>query len=65
MFSIIINTSCGYLFFGEKLNYKIILGIIVTMAGIFWISLAKGQRQEVPLELHETQEQFEEDRSLE
>jgi drug/metabolite transporter (DMT)-like permease len=41
--SIIINCSCGYFFFQEKMNVKVILGIAVTISGIIWISLAKGQ----------------------
>lgn len=40
--SIIINSSCGYFLFGEKINKKVIAGIFVTISGIIWISLAKG-----------------------
>jgi len=40
--SIVINSACGYFFFGEKLNAKVVGGIVVTISGIIWISLAKG-----------------------
>lgn len=54
IFSIVINTAFGYKFFGEMLNNKVLTGIFVTISGIIWISLAKGQRVEVPQELHES-----------
>jgi multidrug transporter EmrE-like cation transporter len=40
--SVVINSTCGYFFFGEKLNAKVVGGIAVTISGILWISLAKG-----------------------
>ena len=41
--SIIINCACGYFCFNEEINYKVVIGICVTISGIIWISLAKGQ----------------------
>lgn len=43
LFSIVVNVSCAYLFFDEKLTAKMMAGILITIAGIVWISLAKGQ----------------------
>lgn len=40
--SVVVNTAAGLVFFNERLNFKIATGILVTMAGIVWISLAKG-----------------------
>lgn len=40
--SVVVNTAAGLVFFGEKLTLKTSLGIIVTMCGIIWVSLAKG-----------------------
>jgi len=40
--SIIINVTFGLIFFGEKMNVRMVLGIVITIAGIMWISLAKG-----------------------
>jgi drug/metabolite transporter (DMT)-like permease len=40
--SIIINVTFGLIFFGEKMNLKMVGGIVITIAGIVWISLAKG-----------------------
>jgi uncharacterized membrane protein len=42
IFSIIINVTFGLIFFGEKMTIKMVLGIVITIAGIMWISLAKG-----------------------
>ena len=42
IFSIVVNITCGYLFFSEKIKIKVYLGIFVTLAGIIWISLVKG-----------------------
>jgi drug/metabolite transporter (DMT)-like permease len=39
MFSIIINMTCGLLFFNEKINWKESAGIAVIITGIVWISL--------------------------
>lgn len=41
--SIVVNCAFGFLYFGEKINSKVIAGIIITVSGIMWISLAKGQ----------------------
>ena len=46
IFSIVINVTCGFLFFDEKINFKESAGIVVIVAGIIWISLSKGQRHE-------------------
>ena len=43
IFSIVVNITFGYAFFQEKISNKQILGIIVTLTGIIWISLAKGE----------------------
>lgn len=51
--SIVINSACGFIFFKERLNAKVVGGIVVTLSGIIWISLAKGQRLEVPKDLGE------------
>ena len=40
--SIIINVTFGLLCFGEKMTWKMVLGIVITITGIMWISLAKG-----------------------
>lgn len=40
--SIIINVTFGLIFFGEKMTVKMVLGIVVTISGIMWISIAKG-----------------------
>lgn len=50
IFSIIINVTCGLLFFDEKINWKESGGIVVIVVGIIWISLSKGQRHELSLE---------------
>lgn len=42
-FSIVVNISAGYAIFQEKISSKQVAGIIVTVAGIIWISLAKGE----------------------
>jgi len=42
IFSIVVNISCGYAFFEEKISKYQIIGIIITLSGIIWISLAKG-----------------------
>jgi drug/metabolite transporter (DMT)-like permease len=47
IFSIIINVTCGLLFFDENINWKESAGIVVIVAGIIWISLSKGQRLEL------------------
>jgi multidrug transporter EmrE-like cation transporter len=44
MISVVINTTSGFLYFGERIKAKVLLGIGVTIAGIVLISLAKGQR---------------------
>lgn len=51
--SIVINSTCGFFFFQERLNSKVIGGIVITLSGIIWISLAKGARVEVPKDLGE------------
>lgn len=43
IFSIVINVTAGFLFFNEKINLKETLGILITIAGIVWISLSRGQ----------------------
>ena len=43
--SVVVNTAAGLAFFNEKINFKIGSGIVVTMAGIIWISLGKGQEK--------------------
>ena len=43
IFSIVINVTCCFLFFEEKINWKESAGIIVIVTGIIWISLSKGQ----------------------
>jgi drug/metabolite transporter (DMT)-like permease len=53
--------SFGYIFFGEKLNYKMMIGIIVTIIGIMWISLAKGAQS--PDNLKETSSMTKDDAS--
>ena len=47
IFSIIINVTCGFLFFQEKINWKESFGIVVIITGIVWISLSKGKRHDV------------------
>lgn len=42
-FSIVVNISAGYAIFQEKISSMQVAGIIVTVAGIIWISLAKGE----------------------
>jgi drug/metabolite transporter (DMT)-like permease len=42
IFSIVVNITCGYLFFEEKIKPQVYFGIFVTLAGIIWISLVKG-----------------------
>ncbi len=42
MMSIVMNVTFGYIFFNEKMNFKMIIGIFITMIGIAWISLAKS-----------------------
>ena len=50
IFSIIINVTCGLLFFDEKINWKESAGIVVIVTGIVWISLSKGQRNQLASE---------------
>lgn len=40
--SVVVNSAAGLAFFNEKITLKTCSGIIVTMCGIIWISLAKG-----------------------
>lgn len=40
--SVVVNTAAGLAFFKETFNIKVLVGIIVTLSGIMWISLAKG-----------------------
>ena len=40
--SIVINVTFGLIFFGEKMTLKMVCGIIITISGIMWISIAKG-----------------------
>lgn len=42
MVSVVVNTTAGFIFFKERLSLKTMSGIIVTLIGIIWISLAKG-----------------------
>jgi uncharacterized membrane protein len=42
IFSIVVNITCGYLFFEEKIKPQVYFGIFVTLVGIIWISLVKG-----------------------
>jgi drug/metabolite transporter (DMT)-like permease len=43
IFSIVVNITAGYAIFQEKISPKQVAGIVVTVAGIIWISLAKGE----------------------
>ena len=43
IFSIVVNISAGYAFFQEKISGKQVVGILITIGGIIWISLAKGE----------------------
>ena len=43
MFSIVLNITAGYAIFQEKISSKQLAGIVVTLAGIILISLAKGK----------------------
>lgn len=43
MFSIVLNITAGYMIFQEKISSKQLAGIVVTLAGIILISLAKGK----------------------
>ena len=40
--SVVINSTASYLLFNERINMKMGLGIVVTIGGVIWISLAKG-----------------------
>ena len=40
--SIVINVTFGLVFFGEKMTLKMVCGIVITITGIMWISIAKG-----------------------
>ena len=40
--SIIVNSVVGYFFFREIITPKMLFGILVTITGILWVSLAKG-----------------------
>jgi drug/metabolite transporter (DMT)-like permease len=40
--SIIFNSVCCYFFFREVITLKMLFGMVVTLTGIIWISLAKG-----------------------
>jgi drug/metabolite transporter (DMT)-like permease len=39
----VINVTAGIMFFNEQINWKESLGMIITIAGIMWISLSRGQ----------------------
>jgi drug/metabolite transporter (DMT)-like permease len=43
MFSLILNITVGYAIFQERMTLKQIAGIAVTLSGIIWISLVKGE----------------------
>jgi drug/metabolite transporter (DMT)-like permease len=43
MFSLILNITVGYAIFQEIITPKQIAGIAVTLSGIIWISLVKGE----------------------
>ena len=38
--SVVVNTAAGRFFFKETLTFKVGMGIVITMSGIIWISLA-------------------------
>ena len=40
--SIVINCTFAYFFFSERMTLRMILGILVTISGIIWISLSKA-----------------------
>jgi multidrug transporter EmrE-like cation transporter len=40
--SIVFNSVCCYIFFREFLTRSKLIGMIVTLTGIIWISIAKG-----------------------
>ena len=44
--SIVINCGVGYVWFREVITLKMLFGIVVTLSGIIWISLAKGSTSE-------------------
>ena len=48
IFSIVINCTFGYFCFDEKITLRMLAGIAITLAGIIWISLAKGNRAVTP-----------------
>jgi hypothetical protein len=50
IFSIIINVTCGLLFFDERINLIESVGIVIIVSGIVWISLSKGKRPELTTE---------------
>ena len=41
--SILVNSTFGYIFFREIITKKMFLGMVITITGIIWISLAKGK----------------------
>lgn len=41
--SVLVNSVFNFIFFGEKIILKTLLGMVITISGIMWISLSKGQ----------------------
>ena len=41
--STVLNCILSFFFYGEKLNIKMVIGIILILVGIVWISLAEGK----------------------
>ncbi len=49
-----LNAVIGALYWNEKLNFKVVIGMVLTICGVTWVSLAHKSKDETPQAMEES-----------